>query len=55
MSKKTFGDMLKDISNAEGYTIRNPNGKRVAVWGWWRLYEGTWGCPQTNALGTPQP
>jgi len=54
-AKNAFGDMLSLISNAEGYTIRNPYGKRVAVWGWWRLYTGPWGCPLKNALGTPEP
>jgi hypothetical protein len=53
--KNTFGDELQFVANSEGYTIKNPYGKRVAVWGWWRLFKGQWGCPKMDASGNPVP
>ena len=30
-------------------------GKKAAVWGWWRLYEGPIGCGSFDLQGTPIP
>jgi hypothetical protein len=53
--KNTFGGMVDSPSDKYGYAIRNTHMKRVAIWGWVRLYEGGVGCQFQDALGTPAP
>jgi hypothetical protein len=54
--KNNFGGAISMQSDpATGHTITNPLIKKVAVWGWLRLYEGGVGCVFRDLQGTPIP
>jgi hypothetical protein len=53
--KNRFDGLLDSPSGPDGRAIRNTMMKKIAVWGWVRLYVGPIGCPTTGTDGEPRP